>query len=121
MAYLYVGSATTQFGKVIYPRKRHAFNAKDLARIGKAVGFPSEDRYRFAWFMALLDMLELLGEVGDNSMLDIGITLQDVIKNHVGSIPAFVEFGGGAFGGAGATGRIHWPWQGNPFDTDLPT
>jgi len=77
-------SITTRKGRVVYERKKHEFNMKDVIRIGKKVDLiffkihPDEARIFFERLAECASELE-------------GISAESI------------DFGGGAFGGGGAS------------------
>lgn len=64
MAYLYEDIATTQKGKIIYPRKVHKFNSKDLLRLITKVEPPKTVEEIFYWLQAGLAMSWRLSQIG---------------------------------------------------------
>ncbi len=115
MAYLYKGIAQTQEGKVIYRRKPHPFDGADLKRIIDKLGLPSDPQAEYKMLLAALAMLETLLKVRNSDVLTSADDLLSSLQTYIGSQERFRGFGGGAFGGAGASGTF---WL--PFPTSLP-
>ena len=111
MAYHYEGIAQTQTGKIIYPRKKHLMNSKDLGRIAKSIGFPSDPLESFNWYVAILPIIEDIRKTDNGAVRESAAALATTFRTFVESNPDFEGFGGGEFGGAGSTGTWWKPLQ----------
>lgn len=109
MAYAYEGIATTQSGKIIYRRKSHAFSGRDLKRIIKSIGFPDDAGRYYDWLLAALELLELIRDVNQTDVREGAASLALSLRTFIATNDAFTEFGGGEFGGGGATGIFGLP------------
>lgn len=80
----------TSKGRVVYDRKKHSFSFRDLLRIGQRLGAP----------------IFRITPTGDRDIFGDVITL--LADDTTGTIsPAtYGEFGGGTFGGSGATREV---------------
>jgi hypothetical protein len=118
MSYKYEDSCRTQKGKVIYPRKKHEFQYKDLYRIYDGLRSPDNDFEEWLMISMIHDMLfkanfvdiEGLGEALDR----VHQACRDTMEELSGS-SEFQRFSGGKFGGGGATRpwipkRLPRPW-----------
>ena len=112
MAYAYEGIAQTQKGKVIYRRKKHFFKPKDLHRLIKKLDFPADLRERYDWYLAVLDLLDLVRRTQNGDVQTAAGELNNILTTFIASSPEFKGFSGGQFGGAGAGGTF---WK--PFPT----
>ena len=111
MAYLYDGICQTQSGSVIYKRKKHVFNGDDLKRIIKKLGLPDDDLAAYKMMLAAMEMMDVLSKVDQSDIQGFAAELNSALFVYAGTADRFEGFGGGTFGGAGATGT--W-WK--PFD-----
>lgn len=107
MAYKYTEEATTRKGTVIYKRKKHEFGWKDIWRLIKKFGGPSDIDQEYYELKAMLLILrdvpmedvEGLDEGKSAVKSAIYIRIEEIEKD-----PSWEGFGGGTFRGAGATG-----------------
>jgi len=109
MSYFYVDSATTQKGKIIYRRKPHVFQACDLLRIAKTMPSPAT----FAQWLCQLDATRtMILKYRDIDAFDLPERvemLRESLVNLAGAADSFSGFGGGEFGGGGASGEFGLP------------
>lgn len=96
-------------GRVVYNRKPHQFSHRDLLRINERLEEPwyNDDR---AWWVAyhmrvILKMTELWDNQAYKAKEILYNQLREELRFYGGA--AWEEFGGGSFGGAGATR----PWD----------
>lgn len=104
MAYDYEGSALTSRGRVIYERKRHFFGPNDLRRVQRAVQWPESPYARYVMivvFEELFDKIEWASVEGEKKGLEWFLKMKAETKRRLESESGF---GGGQFGGGGATG-----------------
>lgn len=106
MAYLYEGIATTQKGKIIYRREKHPFGSKDLLRIIKKIGFPDDAHEIFFMLVGAIATTEFLRNVPNDVVRASADALQEALRTFVASSADFEGYGGGEFGGAGASGTF---------------
>ena len=85
MAYKYEDIATTQTGKVIYPRKKHTWKARDLGRIIDAVFLPDDPLELLEWLKAARRMLRQIGEVPQADITGMSADLSQAITVYVAS------------------------------------
>ena len=117
MAYLYDGIAKTQTGKIIYRRKKHLFNPKDIERLIKRLGFPDDSEGLYNWLRALQAFLLLAAKVENAALRAHADALWSTIETYVKIGEEFLGLGGGPFGGAGASGTF-WDIFKSPFPTE---
>lgn len=114
MSYAYEGLATTQKGKIIYRRKKHVFGPKDLDRLIKVIGLPDDLQKRLDFLFAAMNLIDNVSKIPHADVADAANELLSILSVYVNSSEDFEGFGGGTFGGAGATGRWWIPlkWRG---------
>ena len=119
MAYHYEGIAQTQKGKIIYPRKKHSFSAKDLRRLINTVGFPVDYGELYWWMMGIIDLMQFLQKVDQSEIVNQAGWLRESLTTYTSLAENFPGFSGGDFGGAGAS-RTFWQKLLMPLDVTIP-
>jgi len=109
MAYHYDGIAQTQKGSIIYKRKKHRWSGKDMGRIIKAIGFPTDIRETYDWLQASLTLLVLLQRVPHGTVSSDAVALISSLATYIATAEEFEGFGGGEYGGGGASGTFLQP------------
>jgi len=112
------GITRTTRGRVVYDREKHNFRHRDLNRVARAVGYPTDDVGRLWYYLTLSEMIaeltkwlpEDVRDCADEVRLTVDAAGREILESG-----SYKGFSGGEFGGAGSTRDIHWPWEGNPF------
>lgn len=110
MAYHYDKIATTQKGKIIYPRKPHSFRGRDLQRIAGKVQLPIDPWQQYCYLQAAIEILENVQLIDNSAVQNAAKNLVEILKTYSSSHPEFEGFGGGTFGGAGASRLFGLPF-----------
>jgi len=92
----------TKTARLVYDRPRSPFKWRDLVRISPRIDLDFEID---SWFLILvIDLLQRFREKATYG-LDEAVALQSILMGAVPSDEEFTGFGGGEFGGGGATRR----------------
>lgn len=110
MAYNYDGIATTQKGKIIYPRKKNPFKSNDLGRVGRSIGLPRDPLETYRWILAMADIIAFGAGLNHSDVAAMCGKLSAALKVLAATAEEFEGFGGGEFGGAGASGTFLQPF-----------
>lgn len=99
----------THRGRIVYSRKTHKFTWCDVRRIARALGRPDEPKYLFCLYETLYHAISMVNawtfEDAENCVAQIQGNL-NFLANQLQEQYPFEDFGGGGFGGAGATTRL---------------
>lgn len=101
----------TKDGRVVYDRRKHPFNEKDLLRILKKVnslqGSPvlrGDCIFQAEYARAALWLVWTVADAArDSGCYDVQLGLQRGLRDILTALSTIRNFGGGDFGGAGAS------------------